>query len=255
MITAEVTGMQAGIQVSSLKPVLTTPQEVETAFAGLQAMGCGYVQLQWIDPAVPVEWIAECLRKTGIISVSVQDFYETVRQDQEYYIRLNRLTGGRWMCVSRIPERLKTREGLDAYVRELRSFQKELDKHGQLLCLHPVAADFEAIEGLDPVAYLLDAMPEMHVCADLYHLNKVGKDICEWLRQYRGRVCMVHFKDKLGTGTQEQLVPAGQGDIDWTGVADACREIGVDYAFAEQERWQGDPFACLQQALEWLRKQ
>lgn len=247
--------MQTGIQVSSFKPILTTAQEVETAFCQMQNMGCRCVQLQWIDPSVPIAHIAECLRKTDITSVSVQDFYEVIRQNRSYYITLNQKTGGRWMCVSRIPERLKTREGLDAYVQELRSFQQELDEYGQQLCLHPVAADFTPIDGVDPVEYLLEAMPELCVCADLYHLHKVGRDLSGWLRRYSGRVCMVHFKDKLGSGAQEQLVPAGQGDIDWTGVARACEETGVAYGFAEQERWQGDPFECLGQALEWLNAQ
>ena len=247
--------MQTGIQVSSFKPILTTAREVEETFGKMQAMGCRYVQLQWIDPSVPAEWIAECLRKTAIASVSVQDFYEVIRQNLAYYIDLNEKTGGKWMCVSRIPERLKTRKGLDAYVRELCTLQQELDEYGQQLCLHPVAADFAPIDGVGPVEYLLEAMPELCVCADLYHLHKAGRELSGWLRRYSGRVCMAHFKDKRGSGAQEQLAPAGQGDIDWTGVVRTCEETGVSYAFAEQERWQGEPLECLRQALDWLNGQ
>jgi hypothetical protein len=119
--------MKTGIQVSSFKPVLTTEAEVKTAFEKMKAMGCEWVQLQWIDPAVSIAWIAECMKETGIRSVSVQDFYEVIRQNKPYYIELNAKTGGTWMCVSRVPERLKTREGLDTYVAELRAFQQELD--------------------------------------------------------------------------------------------------------------------------------
>ncbi|MBR6571659.1 MAG: sugar phosphate isomerase/epimerase [Clostridia bacterium] len=244
--------MKTGIQVSSLKPVLTTEQEVKTAFEKMKAMGCQYVQLQWIDPLVPIGVIADCLQETGIQSVSVQDFYETIRQNKAYYVELNARTGGKWMCVSRIPERLKTRSGLDEYVRELRSFQKELDEVGQQLCFHAVSADFAPIDGIDPVAYLFDAMPELAICADLYHLNKVGIEMNAWLHRYAGRVVMAHFKDKTGFGEQEQLVPAGQGDTDWTDVAVTCRETGVQYGFVEQERWTRDPFDCMKEALSWL---
>lgn len=243
--------MKTGIQVSSFKPVLTTEAEVKTAFEKMQAMGCKWVQLQWIDPSVPVGFIAECLKGTGMQSVSVQDFYEVICQNRPYYTALNACTGGVWMCVSRIPDRLKSREGLDAYVQELRAFGQELEACGQKLCFHPVSADFVPIDGLDPVAYLLEAMPELMICADLYHINKVGLDRKAWLRKYAGRVCMVHFKDEKGG----RLVPAGQGDTDWTGVAAVCAEIGVDYAFVEQERWQGDPFERLKEALDWLNHQ
>ena len=128
--------MKTGIQVSSFKPTLQTEEQVTHAFRKMQAMGCEYVQLQWIDKTVPIAHIARCLAQTGIQSVSVQDFYEIIREDPQYYIELNRATGGTWMCVSRIPERLKSPEGLDAYVAELRALQARLVPLGQRLCFH-----------------------------------------------------------------------------------------------------------------------
>lgn len=249
----EVLPMKTGIQVSSFKPVLTNEREVKTAFERLAAMGCAYVQLQWIDPSVSPAFIAETLKKTGVTAVSVQDFYQTVLENGSYYTRLNQLTGGTWVCVSRIPDRLKSRAGLDQYIAELRCMAEGLAAIGQKLCLHPVSADFVPIGGLDPVEYLLEHMPELSVCFDLYHLHKSGKDMIRWLNKYAGRVCMVHFKDyrKNPDGTEE-LTPAGQGQIDWTGVVRSCRETGVEYAFVEQERWQGDPFERLKEALDWL---
>ena len=247
--------MIAGIQVSSFKPLLTTDQQVQTAFEKMSEMGCRYVQLQWIDPSVSVEHIAKCLKLTGIHSVSVQDFYEVIRQNPDYYIQLNATTGGKWMCVSRIPDRLKTRQGLDDYIDELRAMQNQLDAYGQRLCFHAVAADFAPVEGVAPVEYLLESMPELAVCADLYHVHKVGLDLNEWLRRWSGRVCMVHFKDAVHADGQEQLVPAGQGEVDWTGVVDTCLETGVEYAFAEQERWNRNAFECLQEAFDWIVRQ
>lgn len=247
--------MKTGIQVSSMKPVLTTEAEVKTAFDHMKAMGCQWVQLQWIDPAVSIDFIADCLRQTGIRSVSVQDFYEVIRQNKPYYIDLNARTGGTWMCVSRVPDRLKTREGLDVYVQELRDFQRELDAYGQKLCFHAVGKDFEPVDGIDPVAYLLDAMPELAICVDFYNIRKAGHEPVPYLKRYAGRVCMVHFKDSAVIEGEEQLVPAGQGGTDWTGVAGACRDAGVDYAFVEQERWLKDPFVCMKEALDWLNTQ
>jgi len=243
--------MKTGIQVSSLKPVLTTEAEVKTAFEKMKEMGCEWVQLQWIDPAVSIDFIAQCLKETGIRSVSVQDFYEVIRQNKQYYIDLNAKTGGTWMCVSRVPDRLKTREGLDDYVAELRAFQQELDAYGQKLCFHAVGKDFAPIDGMDPVAYLLDAMPELAICVDFYNIRKAGHDAVPYLKRYAGRVCMVHFKDSAVMEGEEHLVPAGQGDTDWSGVVAACAETGVEYGFVEQERWLKDPFECMQEALDW----
>lgn len=243
--------MQPGIQVSSLKPRLLDEAQVRAAFANMKALGCGVVQLQWIHRSVPAEAIATAMAENDMVSVGVQDFYDLVQTDFEYYVNLNAVTSGKWLCVSRITERLKSREGLDAYVAELRDMQKQLDAYDQKLCFHPVSTDFAAIPGFDAVGYLLDAMPELDICLDLYHLNRNCADMPAYIRKYAGRVCMVHFKDALG----DTLVPAGQGAVNWEGVVRACLDTGVPYGFAEQERWDRDPYECLGEALEWLRKE
>lgn len=243
--------MKNGIQVSSLKPLLLTSEQVAQTFRRIAALGCTTVQLQWIDPSVSVQDIAKVLSDNGIVSVSVQDFYETVLSDFDYYTTLNTATGGTWLCASRIPDRLKSPAGLDGFIAELRATQKELDALGQKLCFHPVSADFTAVPGMDAVEYLLEAMPELELCLDLYHLNRNCGDMPGFIRRYAGRICMVHFKDAKG----DELVPAGQGDTDWTGVVKACLETEIPYAFVEQERWSRDPYVCLKEAMDWLDKE
>ena len=243
--------MEIGIQVSSLKPLLLTAEQVQESFSKMKSLGCNTVQLQWIDSSVSVEAIAQALQEHQITSVSVQDFYDHIHENPEYYIRLNAATGGIWLCVSRIPERLKSRAGLDAYIAELRMLQQKLTPLGQKLCFHPVSGDFTAIPGMHAVEYLLDHMPELDICLDLYHLNRNCTDMPGFIRQYKKRICMVHFKDALG----DTLVPAGQGSTNWNGVVEACLEVGVPYAFVEQERWNRDPYICLKEAMDWLAQQ
>ncbi len=242
--------MKTGIQVSSLKPLLLNTQQVHAAFEKMAALGCRYVQLQWIDPAVPIAEIAAAMEKNGLESTGIQDFYETFLENTEYYVNLNAATGGSWVTVSRIPERCKSREGLDVFVRELRALEEKLSPLGQTLCLHPVSGDFAAVPGFDAVGYLLEQLPELEVCLDLYHLNRSCADMPGFIRRYAGRIPMVHFKDEDEEG---KLVPAGSGVVNWQGVVSACRDAGVRYGLVEQEKWDADPYACLGSALAWLR--
>ena len=240
--------MENGIQVSSLKPLLRTAEQVSETFSRINGLGCKTVQLQWIDASVPAEIIAQILKEQNISSVSVQDFYDLVQENLEYYIQLNAATGGTWLCVSRIPERLKTPEGLDVYIRELREMQKTLIPLGQKLCFHPVSGDYTAIPGRNAVEYLLQQMPELEICLDLYHLNRNCTDMPGFIRRYGSRICMAHFKDAC----DDTLVPAGQGDTNWNGVVAACLDARIPYAFVEQECWDRDPYDCLKEAMEWL---
>lgn len=242
--------MKTGIQVSSLKPLLTTPEAVRQAFRKMAALGCDSVQLQWIDPCVSPEEIAAAMAESGITSVSAQDFYQLVEENFEYYVNLNAATGGKWLCVSRIPQAHKSREGLEVYARELESMQSRLNPLGQKLCFHPVTGDFQAVAGMNAVEYLFDRLPWMDICLDLYHLDRNCGDMPGFIRRYAGRIPMVHFKDSR----DGKLVPAGQGDVNWAGVTEACLDAGVEYGFVEQETWDRDPYDCLGEALVWLRK-
>ena len=241
--------MKTGVQISSLKPLLGTAEGVAAAMERLAAMDVDTVQLQWIGPAVSIPQISGALRDWGIRSVSVQDFSTAVLQNPDYYLDLNAATGGEWLCLSRIPER--DRERFAQRLEELRDRAAAL---GQKLCFHPVAADFAPVGGVCPVEFLMERLKWLDLCPDLYHVHKAGLDIPAFLRRWRGRVCMVHFKDyrRLPDGS-ELLVPAGQGDIDWTGAVAACLETEVPYAFVEQETWAADPYECLGAALDWLR--
>lgn len=243
--------MELGIQVSSLKPLLNTPEQVDQVFARMAQIDCRWVQLQWIDSAVSPEDIAAALNRHGLRSVSVQDFYTSIRETLEYYVNLNQRTGGRWLCVSRIPEEYKSPQGLAAFAREMEALNEKISPLGQQVCFHPVSADFQAVPGLDAVEVLLEKLPWMPLCLDLYHLNRCCGDMPGYIRRHAGRICMVHFKDSR----DGHLVPAGQGDTPWEGVAQACRDAGLEYAFVEQETWDGDPFQCLQEALGWLKQQ
>lgn len=243
--------MKIGIQISSLKPLLLTAEQVDLAFAKMQELGCHVVQTQWVDFSVPVDNIAASAQNHGIESVSVQDFYDTVVEKFDYYTGLNSATGGTWLCVSRIPERLKYPEGLDLYIAELRAMQDRLTPLGQKVCFHPVSGDFTAVPGMNAVEYLLNHMPELNLCLDLYHLNRNCADMPGFIRRYGSRICMVHFKDAV----EDTLVPAGQGNTDWSGVVEACMESGVPFGFVEQEKWDRDPYACMKEAMDWLQSQ
>lgn len=243
--------MKIGIQVSSLKPLLLTSEQVFEAYAKMKALGSDVVQTQWVDFSVPVADIAAAARSNSVTSVSVQDFYDVVLEKFDYYTALNTATGGTWLCVSRIPERLKSPEGLNLFIGELRAMQDKLTPLGQKLCFHPVTGDYRAVPGMNAVEYLLDHMPELEICLDLYHLNRNCRDMPGFIRRYGSRICMVHFKDAVGN----VLVPAGQGDTNWNGVVQACLDAGVPYAFAEQETWDRDPYDCMKEAMDWLVQQ
>ena len=241
--------MRPGIQISTFRPLMRTEKEMRQTLMRVAALGCGLVQLQWIDPSIPIESIARALKEAGLVSVSAQDLFDSVCSDKDYYLRLNELTGGKWLCVSRIPDRMKSPEGMARFFVFFLLLSEAAKARGQALCFHPVAADYREIGGLCPVDEMLARVPDMKLCLDLYHLDKAGYSIPAFIERHGERVGMVHFKDER----DGLLVPAGQGSVRYDGAVKACLRARVSCGFVEQESWDRDPFECVKEALNWLR--
>ena len=243
------------------------------ALAHVRELGCTAIQLQWIDPGISVATIAAAVEDAGLTSVPVQDFTDAFLERPDYYLELNEHTQGTWLTLSRVPERFRTHEGLERFAELLEQIAAKARSHGQKLTFHPVAHDYDPVEGVVPPAFLMERIPELSLCLDLYHVFHAGLPLGDTIRTYAGRVPMVHFKDyelrpepdmgvddpggsnkqKASTTEREVLVPAGQGAIDWNFAIDACLESGVRYGFVEQETWERDPFDCLGEAFAWLQ--
>ncbi len=245
--------MKLGFQISSLRPCLRTPEEVEESVARLTAMGWREMQIQWIDPAVPDEAAAEIFARHGVRVIGVQDKTGAVFQNLERMLAQNRLWGGELLTVSGIPAENFLPDGLAAFAEQLRALAARLAGEGMRLSFHPVWTDFAPAEGLPAALRLLDALPEMELTLCVYHAVKAGLDPCALLRRYAGRVSVVHLKNSavLPDG-REVLMPVGQGNIDWPPILAACRETGVRFVLAEQERWEKDPFLCMEESFTYL---
>lgn len=246
--------MELGFQVSSLKPCLTSKEEVFSSFEKLHQIGYRAVQIQWISPQVPDEAVAEALDRFSLSCIAVQDFYTEVLSNLERYRTQNRLWKSRYMTVSRIPQEYFSAEGLPKFAHELRRLAELFGQDGVTLSFHPVSGDYAPIDGQCAVDKLMDLLPsEIQLTLCLYHTIHGGQDPCDFLRRYSGRVDLVHFKNSaVFPDGEEFLVPVGQGNIDWPPILRACWETGVKWGFAEQERWRKDPFVCAEESYRYL---
>ena len=248
-----------GAQVSSLRPYLQTPQELRASLQKLADMGYRTVQMQWWNPEFEPELVAAAVRDAGLTCVSTQDLYTAVRDDFERTVRLNVLCGSTCVCVSGIPALVPDTASVLAFSAELAAMAARIAPLGMTLAFHPRARDWAPADtaepGLSCTELLLEHTPQnVTLGLDLYHSGKAGLAPDALLRRWAGRVEFVHFKDYcVAPDGSETLVPVGQGVTDWSAAVDACRETGVRWAFAEQERWEKDAFLCMRESLDAMR--
>ncbi|MFW6270706.1 MAG: sugar phosphate isomerase/epimerase family protein [Bacillota bacterium] len=245
-----------GIQISSVRKYLQTPEDVLESFRKMSIIGYKAIQIQWISPDVSMGFINDALKETKLNCIGTQDYYDRVIPNLDEIIKMNNLWGGTYICVSGIPERFQSFQGCMSLAAELNKITKRLEKEGKILCFHPRSQEFERYDGQIALDILLEnTVDTFQVCLDVFHVQKAGYDPINWLKKLNGRVDLVHFKDMAANPSDKQdLTPIGQGTLNWEDIFKTCKQTGVKYGFAEQERWEKDPFKCFEESYKFITK-
>lgn len=250
-----------GVQASSLRTFMQTPDSLRETLKRLYAMGYRFVQMQWWNPQFEPELVAQAVKESGLVCIGTQDFYQNVRADFARIVRLNELCESRSVCISRIPAPPLCRDRVLDFAQEILPMARELEQRGMTLAFHPHAREWAPVDEKEPkfsyVDLLLENTPaNVTLGLDLYHTAHAGLPAEEVLHRFEGRIDFVHFKDYIvkEDGT-ETLVPVGQGQTDWSGAVRCCKETAVPWVLTEQERWEKDAFVCMQESLSFMRGQ
>ncbi len=226
----------------------------------VREMGWEYVQWSGM-PTLPAEQIRAELDKAGLKAITAHHAMEPFEQNYAEQLKFWRTVGikdiapGGMMndCKATLQDWLKGAQRLDTLGAKLRG-------DGIRLSYHNHAWEFEKFPG-DP-RYKLDILMEAtrpgNLCAelDLAWAYTGGVDPAAYIRKYKGRCPMVHAKDviKARDGKKQQLVPLGQGDLNWTEIFKAGDEAGIEWYIYEQDNGQGSPFDYTQASYAFLSK-
>ncbi len=245
--------MRIGLQISSLKKYIQTCADTADTLRRVRELGYEDVQLQWTGPEVDSAFLAEQLRAQGLRCWGTQDYYDVVMGRLDYEIEAAGLYGARYICVSGVPERFMSPEGLEAMAGELRATCRRLAERGLILTFHPRRQEYVRWDGATVTERLLELVPDMQLTLDAYHTAVSHVDTVALMRRLAGRVDLVHIKDSAAAEPGAPLTPVGAGAIDFLPVLRACEGAGVKVVLAEQESWQCDAFCCMAQSLGYLR--
>jgi sugar phosphate isomerase/epimerase len=244
-----------GIQISSVREYLQTPEDVLASFRKVSEIGYKTIQIQWINPEIPTEFIHDALKETRLECIGTQDYYDVVVSHLDEVIEINNLWGGSYITVSGIPERYQSYEGCLEFTKELNKLSEFLETKGKILNFHPRFMDVFQYDGQNSLDIIFEnTRSDFQFLLDIYHIFYAGLDPIDWIYKVKGRNDLIHFKDGIiDSNGNEVLMPVGQGAIQWKKIFDATIETGVKYAFAEQEKWQKGPFQCLKESYDYIK--
>ena len=138
----------------------------------------------------------------------------------------------------------------------------ECKKAGLKLCYHNHAFEFQTYGSQTGLEIMMDAIDKSLVGLemDVFWVSVGGHDPVELLNKYKGRVDLLHVKDKAdGTPVQyNEAVPktafkeAGKGILDWARILKTAHTAGVKHYFVEQDQTPGNPVDSLRVSYQYL---
>ena len=145
---------------------------------------------------------------------------------------------------------ITTMDDVKASVEVLNKTDEACKKAGITFAYHNHHAEFATVEGQIPYEIFL-SQTTMKMELDLAWATKGGKDPVELFKKHPGRFPLWHVKDL--DATRENVLPVGEGTIDYKSIFKAAKKVGMKYFFIEHDMPK-DALASITSSYNYLSK-
>ena len=252
-----------GVQLYTVRSVL--PSKPAETLKAIEAIG--YKEIEATQAGVAGMWSALEATKLKPVSVHFDSKVVTLAPEDELARAAEDMKkrGFQYGVMPYLPP--AERGGLDVIKKLAERLNKAGEKcraAGMKFAYHNHAFEFEPMGGTMPFDVLMaNTDPKLvGLEMDVFWVSVAGHDPVELLSKVKGRVPLMHLKDKLkGTPTRynesvpkETFKEVGNGVIDWPKVLKAADAAGVQHYFVEQDQTPGDPIESLKQSYQFISK-
>jgi len=142
------------------------------------------------------------------------------------------------------------------WLKDVDTIVTKLGEHDLSFAYHNHAIEFEKKDGERAIDILASEGNEnLQFILDTYWVQHAGACSVDWINQLRGRLDVVHLKDKAVVGWDTRYAPVGEGNLPWHSILPALQDAGTRWGVVEQDECYGeDPFDCLDRSLKYLKQ-
>ena len=252
--------MQIGAQLFNLRDYCQTPDDLALTLSKVAEIGFKTVQLSGVCAYTP-EWISTELAKNGLIAPLTHYNADRIADDTDAVIAEHKAFNCKYIGLGAMPN-FKNKgysdEAYRAFVARYLPAARVICHAGCKFMYHNHSFEFFRFsDGRNVIERLCeDFTPEeLGITLDTYWVTDAGGDPVDWLYRLKGRINCVHFKDMMYASEEpnRRMAPIGSGNLNWPRIIEACKELGVEHVFIEQDNSYGeDPFICLKKSYDYL---
>lgn len=253
------------VQMFTLRDFTETAKDLATSLERIARMGYRAVQLSAVKcmagdaPGVSAEEARKMLDGNGLTCIATHRSWDALRNDLAKEIDFHKALGCDYAAIGGIPMDPygATLDGYRTWLDDARPVIEGLKAEGIRFGHHNHSREFFRPERYGPTLedILVDeGGPDLMMELDLYWIAHAGVNPERILERCRGRVPVIHLKDKEALPDSNNCIIAaiGEGGMDWPHIIPACEAAGVDWYAIEQDTCPRDPFDCLQSSMDYL---
>ncbi len=236
-------------QLFTVRDFTKTLEDFTDTMAKISAIGYTAAQVSAIGPISPDE-VKKVCDDNGITIVNTHIAWPRLKDDISAVIEEHNLWDCRHVAVGSMPFHFieAGEEGLRQFIVEANEVGRTLHEAGLTFSYHNHSFEFMRYGDKCGLEILFDETDPRYVQAELdtYWIQFGGGDVCDWILRVKDRMPVVHLKDMATISWREQVMKeVGEGNLNWPGILDACRQANVEWYAVEQDICPGDPFESL----------
>ena len=250
--------MKIGVQFFTIRDYCKTLEDLDESMKKVADIGYKHIQLSGVC-AYEADWMAERLNAYGLKADITHFSYDRIINDTDATIAFHDTIGCKYIGIGANPRGI-TPEGLAAMADEVKPIVGKIIESGHKFMYHNHHMELARFDGKTFLDLLCETFTpdECGVTLDTYWILAGGGDPAWWLRNLKGSVDCVHFKDMVYSPIDKgvRMAPIGKGNMNYPEILRACADANVQYAFIEQDNcYEEDPFDCLKQSYEYFKAQ
>lgn len=261
---------QLAAQLFTIRDFTKTQDDFAASMAKIRAIGYRAVQISTLGD-IPDAAVKRICDDNGLTICNTHASVERLQSDPDAVIEQHRLWNCRHVAIGGMPHQYRDSEaGFRRFAEIANKIGETLAAAGLSFSYHNHSFEFIKFGAKSGLALIFDETDPRYVQAELdtYWIQHGGADPIAWIERMNGRMPVIHLKDmvmlpplsksppnELGGDLrpQQAMAEVGEGNLNFVGILDACKRIGVEWYAVEQDFCQGDPFESLAISLRNLR--
>lgn len=252
--------MKYAAQLYTVRDFVKTSEGLHDSLKKIADMGYEGVQVSAVESfltEVSAEQLRGWLDDLGIMCCATHRPWDRFVNNLDEEIAIHKTLGCKLLGLGMAPKACfeEGPTGWRTWLAEVNNIVDALAAHDLFFGYHNHAIEFEKKDGERGFDIITsESNQAARFILDTYWVAHAGADCVDWINQLRGRLKVVHLKDKAVVGWDTHYAPVGEGNLPWHSILPALNDAGTKWGVVEQDECYGeDPFDCLHRSLTYLK--